>query len=132
MAASKSSSKSQSSSGASSGASFGARLLIILFALGIVVLGAYPIRRDIQGAAGKARAYLNDHMPDLAAYTKSKDRASLYRPEPSGSLVIDTEDLPAPERPKGITVDSKAKEREQLDRLSQKDKKELSELVNGF
>jgi len=123
-----------SKSPSGSGASFGARLIIILFALGIVVLGAYPIRRDIQSAADKARGYLNSHLPVLAGDPKSKDRASLYNPDAgsNGGFVINTEDLPDPERPKGVTVDSKAKEREQLDRLSQKDKKELNELVNGF
>ncbi len=123
------------------GGTLGARLLIILFAAGLVVLGAYPIRRDIRGAAGKARSYFHEHFPILAgtdrggtesADSKAKARASLYRSDETGALVIDTQDLPQPTRPKGITLDKKAGEKHELDRLSQTDKKELSDLVNGF
>ncbi len=129
-------SKSQSKPKAASEASIGARLVVILFALGIVVIGAYPIRKDVRDMVGSAKSYFNKNLPILSGNSRPADRAG----DPSArarygedtSLLLDSEDLPAPVKPKGITVDKEAHQKPQLDKLTHDDRKQLSELVNGF
>ncbi len=118
----------------SAGPGFGARLLIIFFALGIVALGLHPIRRDIRGFAHDAQAFLKRTVPTLSSLGED----SGLPPARRSSALNDSDQVPTinPAKrsgaPSGVEMDHEAEKKPQLDKLSPHDRKQLSDLVNGF
>ena len=106
----------------------GARLLVILYALGIVILGAYPIRHDLR------------QMKDIAAtviprwLARHSPVSIESRPQNERRLVLDPESPNRSSGP-GIAPDGLSRSEapsKHVDRLSDSDRKELENLVNSY
>ncbi len=93
---------------------FLARLFIIITAIGIIVLGVYPIRGDIRKAANSAQHYVQRNLPILTG----------------GGSGARVGSAPEPRKPAGVVIEDSP--RKKVDRLTPEDRKELSELVNSF
>lgn len=104
-----------------------ARLFIIVIALGIIVLGIYPIRSDIREVAAKTKIFLRKNLPILTG----ERRENTDKRQPA-RVVASSEEPPQPRKPEGVILEEGARSRQKLDRLTTDDRKELSELVNGF
>jgi hypothetical protein len=117
---------------------FASRILIMLFALAVVILGAYPIRQQLRRHANDIRALVRENLPELPATGLSADSLSLNSASGEShssstfSLWGNDEDAPPVKRPKNVVVEKNAATKQQLDRLSPDDRKQLSELVNSF
>ena len=118
--------------------SFANRLLVILFALGMVVIGVQPIKGQLRKYVEDAKSFARTNLPillddanDPGADSRADRRAlspNTVSPNP-GTLGEETR---RPELPKGIAIDEASHKRGQLDKLSKEDRKQLSELVNQF
>lgn len=105
-------------------------MLVIMLALGVVVVGLQPIRGDLRHFATEARRFARERLPLLFG--------DLDGDEPSSTTATATSRRPLelgerePKPPPGITIDRTPGKQQQLDKLSKEDRKQLSELVNGF
>ncbi|MFN8389266.1 MAG: hypothetical protein U0136_03145 [Bdellovibrionota bacterium] len=115
---------------------FSSRLLIMLFALAIVVIGVYPIRKQIRHAVEGARRFVHSALPTLRS--DSWGGGSIGDDASDGhrfSFTDDTQDgasEPPVRRPERVTVDRELHKKNQLDRITPNDRKQLSDLVNSF
>ncbi len=110
---------------------FGTKLLIICFALGMVAIGLHPIRKDIRGAAREAQSFFQRNFPSLGDFNSDTDFSSTRR----ASALEDTVDVPTivpGRKPAAVILEPEAAKKLPVDKLTQKDRKQLSDLVNGF
>lgn len=122
-----------------SSSSFASRLLVILFALGMVVIGVQPIKGQLRRYVDEARSFARTNFPMLIDDTRGDRRARFSNQSGSqaqgaaaGKSGALGEETRRPELPKGIAIDETSHKRDQLDKLSKEDRKQLSELVNEF
>lgn len=112
----------------------GARFVVILFALAVVAIGLYPLRPQLSSYTRQLRSFTAKNFPVLMGAKKGE----LERPDSETRENDSRNDIRAmffgepeavvPQKPAHITVEKDAK---QLDKLSKKDRKELTDLVNG-
>ncbi len=108
----------------------GLRFLIVLFALGLVIIGVYPISAKVRQSITNVTRYVRKSLPEINL--QGLDERS--DPANRRSMLWDSaaEEAPPKKTPENVTVDRAAKVRPQLDRLSPNDRKQLSDLVNSF
>lgn len=104
----------------SSQGNFGARLLIALYAAGIVALGLVPLRKNFGEIAG------------FFSYLKKKTAVFAVAPEElRDSPGVVEKKVEIADKPEVLTK-KKAAAHKDLDHLQAKDRKELSELVDSL
>ena len=126
-------------------AGFGGRVMVMLLALALVVFGIYPNRREIKQSVAGLREFVDKHLPYDGSTRTPQSKSAEARGKPSDdplsfSLWGSDPESPAKTETKDDTkekaatpaVDPHMQSREQLDKLSTKDRKQLSDLVNSF
>lgn len=97
----------------------GARLLIILYALGIVIVGAYPLQREYGGVWEFISKEYESLTEKYSVHRRS--RARLNEPEVKRLSWPDAQ-----------TSDRSITKDKDLDRLTKKDRSELNDLIKDL
>ena len=105
----------------------GVRLLIILYALGIVAIGAYPIQKQYGGIV----EFLKQQTFGLSQAKIPYVRARMG----TGGGVLKSLDLPSRDLPdirEGTVETGRAGRAERVDEITGKDRKALNKLIDGL